>query len=161
MRALLVLAAAVGALALPLAAAAGGWATVGFEPLPDGMSAGGTWKPTIFVKQHGVTPLAGLQPLVVIEDAETGETMRFSATEASETGAYSAAVVFPAAGDWRITIHSGFGDSQVTYGPVRIGAPGSGSDSPVLPLAVAGLALVAGLLLLGARRYRRLAPASS
>ena len=51
---------------------AGGWATVGFEPLPDGMSAGGTWNPTIFVKQHGVTPLAGLQPVVEIDDDRTG-----------------------------------------------------------------------------------------
>ena len=161
MRALVVLTAVAGALVLPTLAGGGGWASVGFEPLPDGMSAGGTWKPTIFVKQHGVTPLAGLQPRVVIEDAETGETMRFSATETSETGAYSAAVVFPAAGDWRITIESGFGDSQVTYGPVRIGAPGSGGDSPAFPLAVAGVALVAGLVLLGARRYRRLTPASS
>ena len=64
MRFVLVLCTALAALvAVPLASS-GGWATVGFEPLPDGMSAGGTWQPTIFVKQHGVSPLAGLTPVV-------------------------------------------------------------------------------------------------
>ena len=42
-----------------------------------------------------------------------------SARETSEAGVYQADVVFPSEGDWRVTIHSGFGDSQVSYGPVR------------------------------------------
>ena len=40
MRVFAVLGAIVCALALPTLAFAGGWASVGFEPLPDGMSAG-------------------------------------------------------------------------------------------------------------------------
>ena len=64
MRLLVVLSAVAAALAIAPSASPGGWATVGFEPLPDGTSAGGTWSPTIFVKQHGVTPLAGLTPVV-------------------------------------------------------------------------------------------------
>ena len=62
MRVFVVVGAIVCALALPTLASAGGWASVGFEPLPDGMSAGRTWKPTIFVKQHGITPLEGCSP---------------------------------------------------------------------------------------------------
>lgn len=158
MRSLVVLATVVAALALPAASAAGGWATVGFEPLPDGIAAGGTWKPRIFVKQHGVTPLAGLQPVVVIEEAETGSTQEFAARETSETGVYEADVVFPAEGDWRVTIHSGFGDSFVTYGPTSIRP--AGGDSRPLPFVVATLVLVGGLAVLGARRWRRLSPAS-
>ena len=164
MRALVVLAAFVAALAVPATSAGGGWATVGFAPLPDGTSAGGTWKPRIFVKQHGVTPLGGLQPLVVVEEIETGATHEFSATETSETGVYEADVVFPLAGDWRVTIHSGFGDSFVTYGPTRVGTIGDGGgDSEPLRFvgfAIALLAVAAGLILVAAWRSRRLSPAS-
>ena len=102
MRVLVVLSAVAAALAIAPSASPGGWATVGFEPLPDGTSAGGTWSPTIFVKQHGVTPLAGLTPVVEIYDDETGAATRFTATETSEAGVYTADVVFPAEGDWRV-----------------------------------------------------------
>jgi hypothetical protein len=164
MRALVVLCAAVAALAVAPAASPGGFATVGFEPLPDGTSAGGTWNPTIFVKQHGVTPLGGLQPTVEISDG-SGATQTFTATETSEVGVYGADVVFPAEGDWNVTIHSGFGDSKVSYGPVAIGASavgdGGGRELPVVGLGVALLALVGGVAFLVARRSRRLTPASS
>ena len=161
MRVIVVLSAVVAALAVAAPAWPGGWATVGFEPLPDGMSAGGTWTPTITVKQHGMTPLAGLSPVVEIYD-EAGAVTRFDATETSETGVYEADVVFPTAGDWRVTIHSGFGDSHVTYGPFAIGAPvgGVSRELPVVGLGAGLLALVAGVGLLVARRSRRLTPAS-
>ena len=161
MRVIVVLSAVVAALAVAAPASSGGWATVGFEPLPDGMSAGGTWTPTITVKQHGMTPLAGLSPVVEIYD-EAGAVTRFDATETSETGVYEADVVFPTAGDWRVTIHSGFGDSHVTYGPFAIGAPvgGVSRELPVVGLGAALLAFVAGVGLLVARRSRRLTPAS-
>jgi hypothetical protein len=45
MRLLVVLSAVAAALAIVPSASPGGWATVGFEPLPDGTSAGGTWSP--------------------------------------------------------------------------------------------------------------------
>jgi len=164
MRLLVVLSAVAAALAIAPSASPGGWATVGFEPLPDGTSAGGTWSPTIFVKQHGVTPLAGLTPVVEIYDDATGAVARFPAAESSEVGVYKADVVFPAEGDWRVTISSGFGDSQVSYGPVAIGPPvagdGGSRDLPVVGLGLVALALLGGALLLGARRLRRLTPAS-
>ena len=163
MRALVVLCAVVGALVAAPIATAGGWATVGFAPLPDGTSAGGTWHPAIFVKQHGVTPLAGLQPVVQIYD-DTGATKTFVATETSEVGVYEADVVFPAEGDWRVTIHSGFGESNVSYGPVTIDAPTVGGsvsrELPVVGLGVALLALLGGVAVLATRRSRRLTPAS-
>jgi hypothetical protein len=151
------------ALALPALAGAGGWASVGFEPLPDGTSAGGTWKPTIFVKQHGVTPLSGLLPLVTIEETGSGESAEFLASAGAEPGTYHADVVFPSAGDWRVTISSGFGDSHVTYGPVAIGdaATGGGSSEPrsVIGLGVVLLAVLGAVGALAARRARRLTPA--
>lgn len=163
MRVIVVLSALIAALAVAPSASSGGWATVGFEPLPDGMSAGDTWTPTIFVKQHGITPLPGLQPAVEIADG-AGAVETFAATETSDAGVYEADVVFPAQGDWTVTVHSGFGASQVTYGPVAIGAPGGGGggvgELPVVGLGVGLLALFGALALLAARRARRLTPAS-
>ncbi len=164
MRLFVVLGALACALVPPSLATAGGWASVGFEPLPDGTGAGATWKPTIFVKQHGITPLAGLQPVVMIEEAGSGASTKFLATAGSAAGEYEANVVFPTTGNWSVRILSGFGDSQVTtYGPVAIGPSGAGGDSVRLPLAglaVAATALLGAFGLLVARRSRRLTPTS-
>ena len=149
------------ALTMPTLASAGGWASVGFEPLPDGTDAGGTWKPTIFVKQHGITPLDGLQPVVMIEETGSGASTKFLATAGSEPGEYRADVVFPSAGDWRVTILAGFGDSKVTYGPVAIGdsVTSGGASGPLSVLGFGALAL--GLFgVVALRRSRRLTPAS-
>ena len=163
MRFVLVLCTALAALVAAPVAASGGWTTVGFEPLPDGMSSGGTWHPTIFVKQHGVTPLAGLTPVVRISD-ETGATGTFIARDTSKPGVYEADVVFPTQGHWRVVVDSGFGDSSVSYGPVSIGAPAGGDDGtgelPAVGLGVALLAMAAGAALLVARRAKRLTPVS-
>jgi hypothetical protein len=128
---------------------------VGFAPLPDGTDAGSTWNPTITVKQHGVTPLTGLQPIVSVHRDDTGAMETYTAVETSEPGVYTADVVFPTEGDWRVTIESGFGGSNLTYGPVEIGAPGvTGSGDPELPALgfVVALALLGGLALVAARR---------
>ena len=163
MRLFVVLGALACALVLPSLATGGGWASVGFEPLPDCTEAGGTWKPTIFVKQHGITPLAGLQPVVMIEEVGSDASTKFLARAGSEVGEYEADVVFPSSGNWRVTILSGFGDSQATYGPVAIGPAGAGDGSQRLPLvglALVPIALVGAIGLLAVRRSRRLTPAS-
>lgn len=165
MRQLVVLGTLVGALTLALVptASAGGFATVGFAPLPDGTSAGSTWSPTIYVRQHGIRPMEGLQPVVELYD-EAGAMTTFLATATSEPGVYTADVVFPAEGNWRIAIHSGFADSQVTYGPFAIDTPSGGAGDPhEIPLAglgVAALALFGGVALLLLRRGRALTPAN-
>jgi hypothetical protein len=145
-------------------AGAGGWATVGFEPLPDDTAAGASWKPKIFVKQHGITPLDGLRPVVTISEADSGQSRSFTALPTSEAGVYEADVVFPTAGDWSVAIESGFGDSGVSYGPVTIGAVTGGDPKsfPALPVGAAVLAIalaIAGAF--GIRRLRRLTPASN
>jgi hypothetical protein len=164
MRLFVALGALACALVLPSLATAGGWASVGFEPLPDGTEAGATWKPTIFVKQHGIAPLAGLQPVVMIEEAASGESTKFLARPGSAAGEYEANVVFPSSGNWSVRILSGFGDSQVTYGPVAIGPSGAGDNDtgrlPLVGLAAGATALLGALALLVARRSRRLTPAS-
>lgn len=163
MRHLLVLAALVFALT-PASAGAGGWATVGMAPLPDGVEPGATWSPEITILQHGRTPLDGLSPTVTISD-DGGASHSFTATPTGETGVYEARVVFPDAGSYRVVVDSGFGDSRLTYGPVTIegGAPGGadGWSPPTALLALVGAALaLLTAATLGVRRLRRLAPAS-
>jgi YtkA-like len=166
MRYLIALAALMATIALAAAgtAAAGGWATVGFTPLPDDTAAGGTWKPKITILQHGVTPLEGLRPTVTIDDVDTGASQQFTAAATSEPGIYEADVVFPTDGRWRVTIDSTFGDSRVTYGPFVIDGRPAGAPGGEIPVArVLGLA---GALALAAAaafvvvRQRRLRPAA-
>lgn len=164
MRYLVVLSAIAFALATATTAGAGGWATVGFAPLPDKTEAGGTWHPRITILQHGRTPLDGLSPVVTIQDVESGASHTFTATSTAEAGVYEADVVFPSSGDWRVAIDSTFGESRVSYGPVTIAPGDSGTGSQPLPilgvLAALGALALAAAAIFGARRLKKLTPAS-
>lgn len=110
------------ALALPAAAAGGGWATVTLSSTPRGVAAGSPWTVRITVLQHGATPLADVRPVVRISRGEVRRA--FPARPTGETGVYAARVVFPAAGVWRYAVRDGFvaygGARTHTYAPVRI-----------------------------------------
>ena len=166
MRYLIFVATIATALIASNAASAGGWATVGLDPLPTGVGPGDTWKTNMTILQHGRTPLTGLTPTITITLEDTGLTKEFVATETDAPGVYQASVVFPEAGPWRIIADSTFGDSRLTYGPVLIeptpgaAVSGSGSDVPVLPLlAVLGGLVVVAAGAFGVLRQRRLNPA--
>jgi hypothetical protein len=165
MRYLIALATLVAALVVPATAGAGGWATIGFAPLPDDVEPGQTWTPELTILQHGVTPLDGLSPTITITGAEAAEV--FTATPTGEPGKYVANVVFPSAGSWGINIDSSFGESRLTYGPVAIttrdGVPstGGGSDFPLVPvLAALAAVILAAAAAFGLVRQRRLRPAA-
>ena len=149
----LLLGLALAGLLLPGAALGGGFATVQLSSLPAGTDAGGTWTPTLTIRQHGVTPLDGLQPAVRITD-ENGEIRSFAARPAGRTGTYVAEVRFPSAGTWRYEIWDGFSQTH-TYSPVTIG---DGGDASFPTARVAGAVLLAGALggavLLALRRRR-------
>ena len=172
MRYLIVLAAFVGALAVPLAATGGGWATVQLEALPADIDAGGTWNARLTVLRHGETPTDGAAPIITIS-SEKGAAETFAAKPAGEPGVYEAAVVFPTAGTWTYEISDGLAatgygmDTTTTYPPVSVGeAPGGGvagdGQLPALPLAgIAFLLALAGAAaaVVMVRRSRRLTPA--
>lgn len=170
MRKLIALTALATALAAVGEAGAGGWATVGLEPLPTGTEVGETWGAQITVLRHGVTPTDGAAPSLSIRNEHTGRTASFAAEPTGKTGVYEALVVFPEPGEWSFSVDNGLAatgygvSATTTYAPVTI-APGSGGSDPrsfpVLPVAAAAAALaLAAVGMLGIRRLRRLTPAS-
>jgi hypothetical protein len=161
MRKLLITAAALAMLAVAPTATGGGWATVGVSPAaPD--EAGAVWKMRLNIKQHGRTPLDGVEPTVILSGPD-GRTETFAAKPTGEPGIYAADVVFPEAGTWTYRIDDGF--SRVhTFKPVEIVGEGGGSSFPTVPVTV-GVALALGLglalVLLARRRLVRTAPAAA
>ena len=170
MRSLVIVAALVLADWVAAPAGAGGWATVALASPPEGVATGETWKAEITVLRHGVTPTDGAAPSVTIRNADAGLSETFAAEPAGETGVYVARVVFPAPGSWSYEIDNGlvatgYGESATTtYTPVVVDAgPGGGRGSfPALPLGLLAAAVaLAAAAAYGARRLRKLTPASS
>jgi hypothetical protein len=148
----------LAALALPAGATAGGWATAGLGPPPDGMGPGDTWNAQITILQHGLTPLNGVSPTVTIRKGSTAKT--FKATPAGEPGKYVAQVVFPSGGRWTYEVYDGFtqygGAKTHTFPAVTVASGSAGGGFPILT-ATAVIGLVGALGLLGyvlARRFR-------
>jgi YtkA-like len=125
------LAAIAAALAVPTAATAGGWATVGFDPPPEGLAAGEPWQVEMTILQHGETPLEGVRPLVIVRSAQDAAQESFPAQATGKPGVYRATVVFESAGTWRYVVDDGF-SARHNYPPVRIGKGGKkASTQPV------------------------------
>lgn len=161
--AIVITAAALGLLA-PSAALAGGWATAGVSPLPDGTAAGGSWRTEITVMQHGRTPLEGVTPAIVITDGAGTET-RFAAAATATPGVYAVAVKFPRAGKYTYTVDDGFTNAfPHEFAPVTIreaaatAAPATASGDDGLPLhfwlLAAAAAMLGGAALASAARSR-------
>lgn len=106
-----------------VAASAGGWAAITVEDLPDHITVGRPVSLEFTVRQHGVSPLKGLEPRV--EGRGRGRPVRAVATPAGGAGRYRATLTVPEAGDWTFTIHSGFGNSRVALLPITAVAAGA------------------------------------
>jgi mono/diheme cytochrome c family protein len=107
------------ALVAATTAFAGGWAVITVEDLPDTVVAGQPFDLKYSVRQHGVHLLGGLTGR--IEAATAGRlTTTAVGKAAKDSGHYAATLTFPKAGDWTITIHSGFMNSRTTLKPLRV-----------------------------------------
>jgi cytochrome c2 len=120
-------------LVLPLIGAYGGWAAITVEDLPDYGVARQAMNLTFTVRQHGVEKLKNLEPRVEAR-ASGAATAAAVAQPGKEAGQYTARLVLPQAGDWTITIHSGFGNSRVTLLPMQVIEP---TAQPPVALAAA------------------------
>jgi mono/diheme cytochrome c family protein len=93
------------------------------EDVPDYVEAGKPLPLTFMVRQHGVTPLKGVHPM--IEARSGGNAARAAVEPGKETGLYLATLTMREPGDWTITINSGFGNSKLTLLPIPVIAAGS------------------------------------
>lgn len=151
-------------------AGAGGWATAGLAPPPEGTSPGDTWNAQVTIRQHGITPLSGVEPSVTIRNDDTGASKTFPAKPTGKPGVYEAKVVFPEAGTWSYEVWDGFtqygGAKAHRFAPVTIGGGdgsgggGSSLDLPTLSAAILAVVAAAALVFVGYRRRPRAVPAA-
>jgi hypothetical protein len=139
--------------------------------MPTGVPPGEPWKVEVTVLQHGLTPMAGLEPRIVIRSGEAHR--EFTAVPTGKPGVYRAEVVFPTAGAWSYEVLDGFNDDLPhTFPAVRIGAgtapasatprdsaavapPADGGGIAAGWLWGAGAALLLAAAVLGVDRRRR------
>jgi len=148
----IVLLAAVAFAAFTGTAGAGGWATVELGEAPGGLVAGEPWRVELIVKQHGITPLAGVTPSVRIDNGDVARSFRARPTDTA--GTYVAEVTFPAGGEWRTRIFDGFTDavphrlSPLTVAPAA-GASASAAGFPwhqTAAIAIVALLFLGGVM---------------
>jgi hypothetical protein len=140
--------AAVAFTALTGTAHAGGWATVELGEAPSGLAAGEPWRVELIVKQHGITPLAGVTPSVRIDNGD-GVVRTFPARPTDRVGTYVAKVDFPSGGTWNTRISDGFTDVVPHHlSPLTVsGSPATGASDFPWPQAV--MVTLVALLFLG------------
>jgi hypothetical protein len=131
---LTLLAVIAAVLAVPAGAIAGGWATVGFDPPPDDLEPREPWQVEMTILQHGVTPLEGVHPRVIVTPAEGGKQRSFPARATGKPGVYRATVVFASAGTWRYVVDDGF-TAKHDYPAVEIGEDGKKKAGDLVAVA--------------------------
>jgi cytochrome c2 len=103
---------------------AGGWAVITVQDLPDYVETGKPVDLSYMVRQHGHTALDQLRGSVEATSGRLSATGKVS--PGGKPGLYSASITLPSAGDWSITIRSGFGKSDVTLVPLTAIDHGNG-----------------------------------
>lgn len=96
----------------------GGWAVITVDDLPGHAEAGKPVSLTYIVRQHGVEPIDGLNG--TIEATSARVTAKGTVRPTMRAGRYTASLTLPSAGEWSITIRSGFGKSDVTLLPLTV-----------------------------------------
>jgi mono/diheme cytochrome c family protein len=111
--------------------AAGGWAVTSVQDVPDYAVAGQPLTLTYAVRQHGEELHGDLNGTV---SARSGtSSVSVDAKAASQRGYYTATLTLPNAGDWTITIASGFPKSHLKLLPIRAVAVGAPAPRALAP----------------------------
>jgi mono/diheme cytochrome c family protein len=97
---------------------AGGWAVITVDDLPDYAVAGTPVALSYVVRQHGQEPVDMLTARI---EAVSGSAKTTTvARSANGRGRYTASLTLPHAGNWTVTIKSGFGNSNLTLLPIPV-----------------------------------------
>jgi mono/diheme cytochrome c family protein len=109
-------------LVIALPAYAGGWAAITLEEWPTQIVAGTPLAIRFAVRQHGVTLLPGLDPVINLKNTGSGKTLSLHATPVEgQPGFYEATLTFPDEGTWEwsiqaFTMNQSMPDLQVSAG---------------------------------------------
>ena len=134
----------------------GNWAIVTLNDFPEYAQAGAPLKLTFTVRQHGQTPMSGLQPS--IRATTTGGLTAKSKAEAGKgPGEYTAMLTLPQPGQWTITIESGFNDSSLSLPPLKVISAGNPAPDRFSP-GTRGLRLFASKGCVGCHRHIEVNP---
>jgi hypothetical protein len=109
---------------------AGGWAVITLDDLPSNVVAGEPQKIGFTVRQHGITPMSGLDPTIT---AALPNADRFvvRAEAEGEPGHYTATLTFPKEGDWNWSIQAFSMDQRMPT--LNVAAPSIGAvNQPVV-----------------------------
>ena len=157
--------AAVLTLFLIIPALAGGWAVITLDAWPETVTAGTAVEVNLTVRQHGRTPMRGLEVTVRGYHPASQRSIQITAQELKQPGHYAASLVFPEAGTWEWSVQAFAMDQRMPELEVLSGAGTSQASADVKPSAarpylLAGalcLALGAGAAYWALRRGLRLA----
>jgi hypothetical protein len=132
-------------LAFAIPVLAGGWAVITLDELPNDVRAGQPLTVGFTVRQHGITPMDGLEPTIT---ARLGFNEKFivQAEPDGERGHYAATVTFPKEGKWEWSIQAFSMDQPMPL--LMVSAPEAGSaNRPVANIEVQPAASALLLLL--------------
>lgn len=105
---------------------AGGWAVITVEDLPEQLVAGKPATIEFSVRQHGQRLVSGLTAGIAANSGR--RSVEAAAVPGKEAGHYAATLTLPEPGEWTLTIHSGFGTSNITLLPIQAVAGGAAAD---------------------------------
>jgi cytochrome c2 len=128
-------------------ALAGGWATISVDDLPGRISAGEEVKIGFMVRQHGITPMSDLKPILSFSRLDAKDRFVVNAFPQGKVGHYVASVTIPAAGLWSWSIQAFTMDQPMPALTVTEASAAQPAASEPLP-AVWTLAGLSGLVCL-------------
>ncbi len=118
------------ALAAAIPAFAGGWAVITLDELPMDVVAGEPLTVGFTVRQHGRTPMDGLEPTITAHLYKE-EFFEVEAEPGGKPGHYTATLTFPREGDWNWSIQAFSMDQPMPV--LSVAAPvASASNRPVV-----------------------------
>jgi cytochrome c2 len=139
----------LSALAFAVPALAGGWAVITLDELPGPVKANQPLEIGFMIRQHGVTPLGDLSPIINAHIDGSTQTVRVLAEDKGETGHYAATLVLPQSGTWQWEIEA-FGAAQPMPALTVVNASAAeGNPSLLKPNTLALLIGGVGVLILG------------
>jgi len=109
-------------------AAAGGWVVISLDELPGPVRAGETVRLGFTVRQHGVTPVNSVTPMLMAVNPQTGETITAEAEQVGATGHFEVATVFPEAGAWEWQLSAPPFPQETRFEPITV-LPAAASQS--------------------------------